>query len=54
MRSARAAAQVREENMGDPIYADIAKLLRAQMEISAWFEIGDGEYIRQRNRVNAG
>ena len=49
-----AAAQVREENMGDPIYADIANsYFAAQDEVASWFSIGDGEYIRQRNRVNA-
>jgi TRAP-type mannitol/chloroaromatic compound transport system substrate-binding protein len=51
----RGAAEVREENMGDPIYAEIANsYFEAQAETSAWWEIGDGEYIRQRNRVNAG
>ena len=51
----RAAAEVREENMGDPIYAKIAEsYFAAQAETSAWWQIGDGEYIRQRNRVNAG
>jgi TRAP-type mannitol/chloroaromatic compound transport system substrate-binding protein len=51
----RAAAEVREENMGDPIYKDIAdSYFAAQAETSAWWQIGDGEYIRQRNRVNAG
>jgi hypothetical protein len=41
--------------MSDPIYADIAKsYFASQQEIGSWFEIGDGEYIRQRNRVNAG
>ncbi|MBM1219155.1 TRAP transporter substrate-binding protein [Ponticoccus sp. SC2-23] len=51
----RAAAEVREENMGDEIYANIANSYFAAMqETAAWWEIGDGEYIRQRNRVNAG
>ncbi|MEL6583336.1 MAG: TRAP transporter substrate-binding protein [Pseudomonadota bacterium] len=51
----RAAAEVREDNMGDPIYADIANSYFAALEeTSSWWEIGDGEYIRQRNRVNAG
>jgi TRAP-type mannitol/chloroaromatic compound transport system substrate-binding protein len=50
-----AAAQVREENMGDPIYAEIANGYFASMQESAgWYEIADGEYMRQRNRVNAG
>lgn len=50
----RGAAEVREENMGDPIYAKIANSYFAALaETSAWWEIGDGEYIRQRNRVNA-
>ncbi|GAA5068650.1 TRAP transporter substrate-binding protein [Roseibacterium beibuensis] len=50
----RASAEVREENMGDPIYAEIANSYFASLEESAnWFEIGDGEYMRQRNRVNA-
>lgn len=50
-----AAAEVREENMSDSIYADIANTYFASMkETAAWWEIGDGEYIRQRNRVNAG
>ncbi|MEO0711990.1 MAG: ABC transporter substrate-binding protein, partial [Pseudomonadota bacterium] len=49
-----AAAEVREENMGDPIYAGIAESYFASLEESAsWFELGDGEYIRQRNRVNS-
>jgi TRAP-type mannitol/chloroaromatic compound transport system substrate-binding protein len=51
----RGAAEVREENMGDPIYKEIADSYFGTMaETSAWWEIGDGEYIRQRNRVNAG
>ena len=51
----RGAAEVREANMSDPIYKDIAdSYFAAQAEISAWFSIGDGEFIRQRNRVNAG
>jgi TRAP-type mannitol/chloroaromatic compound transport system substrate-binding protein len=51
----RASAEVREANMGDPLYAEIAEsYFAAQAETSAWWEIGDGEYIRQRNRVNAG
>ena len=50
----RAAAEVREENMSDPIYAQIADSYFASLEESAsWFEVGDGEYMRQRNRVNA-
>ncbi len=50
-----AAAEVREENMGDPIYASIAESYFSSLEESAnWFEIGDAEYMRQRNRVNAG
>jgi elongation factor P--beta-lysine ligase len=54
MRSA-APAEVREENMGDPIYAEIAESYFASLEESAgWYEIADGEYMRQRNRVNAG
>jgi len=51
----RASAEVREENMGDPMYAKIAESYFASLtESSAWYEIGDGEYMRQRNRVNAG
>jgi len=51
----RGAAEVREANMSDPIYADIANSYFAAMEeTSNWWQIGDGEYIRQRNRVNAG
>jgi len=51
----RAAAEVREENMSDPIYAEIAESYFASLiESSSWYEIGDGEYMRQRNRVNAG
>jgi TRAP-type mannitol/chloroaromatic compound transport system substrate-binding protein len=51
----RAAAEVREENMSDEIYANIANSYFAAMqETSNWWQIGDGEYIRQRNRVNAG
>lgn len=51
----RGALEVREENMSDPIYKDIADNYFASMdETSKWWEIGDGEYIRQRNRVNAG
>ncbi|MBF9038960.1 ABC transporter substrate-binding protein [Rhodobacterales bacterium LSUCC0387] len=50
-----AAAEVREENMGDPIYAQIAESYFAAMKESVgWFDIADGEYMRQRNRVNAG
>jgi TRAP-type mannitol/chloroaromatic compound transport system substrate-binding protein len=51
----RAAAEVREANMSDEIYANIANsYFAAQAETSSWWQIGDGEYIRQRNRVNAG
>ena len=51
----RGAAEVREANMSDPIYKDIADSYFAALdEVSAWFSIGDGEFIRQRNRVNAG
>ncbi|MDU8945346.1 TRAP transporter substrate-binding protein [Ovoidimarina sediminis] len=51
----RAAAEVREANMSDPLYADIANsYFGAMEETSSWWQIGDGEYIRQRNRVNAG
>jgi TRAP-type mannitol/chloroaromatic compound transport system substrate-binding protein len=50
-----AALEVRNENMGDPIYAKIAEsYFASQADTSAWWEIGDGEYIRQRNRVNKG
>ena len=49
----QAAAEVREENMSDPIYAEIAESYFASMaESASWFELGDGEYMRQRNRVN--
>ena len=51
----RASAEVREENMGDEIYAKVANSYFSSMEESAgWYEIADGEYMRQRNRVNAG
>ena len=51
----RASAEVREENMSDALYAEIAESYFASLEESAsWYEIGDGEYMRQRNRVNAG
>jgi len=51
----RASVEVREENMGDPIYAKVAESYFASLaESSGWYEIGDGEYMRQRNRVNAG
>lgn len=50
----RASAEVREENMDDPLYAEIAESYFASLEeTAAWYEIGDGEYMRQRNRVNA-
>ena len=50
-----AAAEVREENMSDPIYADIANAYFAsQAESAGWYGIADGEYLRQRDRVNAG
>jgi TRAP-type mannitol/chloroaromatic compound transport system substrate-binding protein len=49
----RASLEVREENMGDPIYAEIANSYFTSLTESAgWYEIGDGEYMRQRNRVN--
>lgn len=49
-----AAAEIRAENMSDPIYADIANSYFASMDESAgWYEQADGEYMRQRNRVNA-
>jgi TRAP-type mannitol/chloroaromatic compound transport system substrate-binding protein len=51
----KAAAEVREENMSDAIYPNIAHSYFETLEAtSGWWEIGDGEYIRQRNRVNAG
>jgi TRAP-type mannitol/chloroaromatic compound transport system substrate-binding protein len=51
----RASAEVREENMGDPIYANIANSYFESLNESAgWYEIADGEFMRQRNRVNAG
>jgi len=51
----RASAEVREANMGDPIYANIANsYFESMRESSDWYEIADGEYMRQRNRVNAG
>lgn len=50
-----AAAEVREENMSDETYAKIANSYFASMQESAdWFDLADGEYMRQRNRVNAG
>jgi hypothetical protein len=46
---------VNAENMSDPIYAEIANSVFASMNsTAAWWDLGDGEYIRQRNRVNAG
>ena len=51
----RAAREVREENMGDPMYKKVADSYFASLEETAsWWDLGDGEYIRQRNRVNAG
>ncbi|MEE4187287.1 MAG: TRAP transporter substrate-binding protein [Roseobacter sp.] len=51
----RASAEVREENMSDPIYAKIAESYFASLaESSDWYNIADGEFMRQRNRVNAG
>jgi TRAP-type mannitol/chloroaromatic compound transport system substrate-binding protein len=51
----RASVEVREENMSDPIYKQIADSYFASMEESVgWYEQGDAEYMRQRNRVNAG
>jgi TRAP-type mannitol/chloroaromatic compound transport system substrate-binding protein len=50
----RGAEEVRAANMSDPLYAEISNsYFAAQAETAAWWEIGDGEYIRQRNRVNA-
>ncbi|QFT62791.1 Tat (twin-arginine translocation) pathway signal sequence [Roseivivax halotolerans] len=50
-----AAAEVRQESMSDDLFAEISNSYFEAMEsTSAWWEIGDGEYIRQRNRVNAG
>ena len=51
----RGSMEVREESMGDPIYAEIANSVAASItESSSWYEIADGEFMRQRNRVNAG
>jgi TRAP-type mannitol/chloroaromatic compound transport system substrate-binding protein len=48
----RASAEVREENMDDPIYKKVADSYFASLrESAAWFEQADGEYMRQRNRV---
>jgi len=50
----RASAEVRQENMADPLYAKIAESYFASIKESAsWYEQADGEYMRQRNRVNA-
>ncbi len=50
-----AAAEVREENMGDPIYAEIAESYFGSLaESASWFDLADGNYMDQRNRVNAG
>lgn len=41
--------------MSDEIYANIAEsYFASQAESAGWYEIADGEYMRQRNRVNAG
>jgi len=49
-----ASVEVREENMGDPIYAKIAESYFASLEETAgWYNQADGEFMRQRNRVNA-
>lgn len=51
----RASAEVRQENMSDEMYKEIADSYFASLEESAgWYEQADGEYMRQRNRVNAG
>jgi hypothetical protein len=48
----RASAEVREENMDDPIYKKVADSYFASLtESASWFEQADGEYMRQRNRV---
>jgi TRAP-type mannitol/chloroaromatic compound transport system substrate-binding protein len=50
----RAAKEVVDEGMADPIFAKIATSYFASMkESSDWYEVADGEYQRQRNRVNA-
>ncbi|MEO0637297.1 MAG: TRAP transporter substrate-binding protein [Pseudomonadota bacterium] len=50
----KAAAEVREENMSDEIYKEIADSYFASLEeSSAWYGQADGEYMRQRNRANA-
>ena len=50
-----AAQVVRNSNMSDPIYAEIdASYFAGMNSTAAWWDIGDGEFIRQRNRVNAG
>jgi TRAP-type mannitol/chloroaromatic compound transport system substrate-binding protein len=51
----RAAKEVRDENMGDEIYAKVAdSYFKSLEETASWWDLGDGEYVRQRNRVNAG
>ena len=51
----RASAEVNAANMSDPLYAQIHDSFAASMaSTSAWWDLGDGEYIRQRNRYNAG
>ncbi len=48
----KASVEVREESMGDPIYAKIAESYFASMaESASWYEQADGEYMRKRNRV---
>ena len=48
----RASAEVREENMSDPIYKQIADSYFASLAESAgWYGQADGEYMRQRDRV---
>lgn len=47
-----AAQEIRAENMDDPIYAEVDESYFSGIDATAgWWDIGDGEFIRQRNRV---
>ena len=51
----RASAEVKDENMGDELYASIRNSFEASLfSSSEWINQSDGYYVQQRNRVLGG
>jgi len=51
----RASAEVMDENMGDPLFAQVRESFETSMAQSAgWIQKSDGFYVEQRTRVLGG